>query len=88
MIHEAGIAGCATLISTTAKWGDPHRWTKIVDKHVHQNMAMALGQSAPENLRAEFIREMRTGGERNAIVRYCKGGDVTHWKKPDVDCVP
>ena len=64
MIHEAGIAGMRDLISDTAKWGDLTVGPKIVDKHVHKKMAMALGQIRSGEFAREFIREMRTGAKR------------------------
>jgi len=64
MIHEAGIAGMRDLISDTAKWGDLTVGPKIVDKHVHKKMAMALGQIRTGKFAREFIREMRTGAKR------------------------
>jgi len=64
MIHEAGIAGMRDLISDTAKWGDLTVGPKIVDQHVRQKMAMALGQIRTGKFAREFIREMKTGGKR------------------------
>jgi len=64
MIHEVGIAGMRDLISDTAKWGDLTVGPKIVDKHVHKKMAMALGQIRSGKFAREFIREMKTGGKR------------------------
>src|SRR5205814_10125764 len=64
MIHEAGVAGMRDLISDTAKWGDLSVGPKIVDKHVHKKMAMALGQIRTGKFAREFIREMKTGGKR------------------------
>jgi len=64
MIHEAGIAGMRDLISDTAKWGDLTVGPKIVDKHVRQKMAMALGQIRTGKFAREVIREMKTGEKR------------------------
>ena len=64
MIHEVGIAGMRDLISDTAKWGDLTVGPKIVDKHVHKKMAIALGQIRTGKFAREFIREMKTGGKR------------------------
>jgi ketol-acid reductoisomerase len=70
LIHEAGLAGMRDLISDTAKWGDLVVGPKIVDKHVQENMAKALGNIRSGKFAREFIQEMERGGTHyHALLR-------------------
>ena len=73
LIHEAGLAGMRDLISDTAKWGDLVVGPKIVDKHVQENMAKALGDIRSGKFARQFIREMERGGTRyRALLRKAR----------------
>ena len=64
LMHEQGIAGMRSRISTTAKWGDVTVGPKIVDRSVQKRMERALKDIRSGKFANEWIRETNTGQKR------------------------
>jgi len=64
LMHEQGISGMRSRISTTAKWGDVTVGPKIVDATVQKRMSAALRDIRSGKFAKEWIRETNGGQKR------------------------
>jgi ketol-acid reductoisomerase len=64
LMHEQGISGMRSRISTTAKWGDVTVGPKIVDATVQKRMSAALRDVRSGKFAKEWIRETNGGQKR------------------------
>jgi ketol-acid reductoisomerase len=64
LMHEQGISGMRSRISTTAKWGDVTVGPKIVDAAVRKRMSAALRDIRSGKFAKEWISETNGGQKR------------------------
>ena len=77
LMHEQGISGMRSRISTTAKWGDVTVGPKIVDQSVKKRMERALKDIRSGKFAKEWIRETDTGQKRyHTLLKDAEGHPI------------